>query len=52
MTEGEGGDIHYWAGRLIVVQTLENHARVEAFLNELRTKLRPPAVASSAPSQK
>ena len=39
-SEGEGGDIHYWAGRIIVVQTLENHERVEQFLQDLRARLR------------
>ena len=39
VTEGEGGEIHYWAGRIIVLQTLENHERVEKFLTELRAKL-------------
>ena len=39
-TEGEGGDMHYWAGRVIVVQTLENHGQVEKFLDELRAKVR------------
>ena len=47
-THGEGGDMHYWAGRAIVVQTLENHERIEQFLQQLRARMRmnaaPPAL--------
>jgi hypothetical protein len=47
VTEGEGGDMRYWAGRVIVVQTLENHERIETFLRELRAKMHQPPAAQS-----
>ena len=39
-TEGEGGDIEYWAGRAIGIQTRENHEMVESFFRDLRAELK------------